>query len=165
MMANTELKPNTVLLGERNYEAALNLVIAKAQYELLIFDQDLSQGDYASLQRVALIQQFLSEKPLSKLTIIVQTSEFFVNKCPKLFELLKLYGHKMTVYETNATAKIAKDCFVIADGLHYLRRFHIDEARFKYAFDDVEECANLNRRFDELMAETAEAVSVTKLGL
>ena len=165
MMINTELKPNRVLLGERNYEAALNLVIAKAQYELLIFDQDLSQGDYASLQRVALIQQFLSEKPLSKLTIIVQNSEFFVNKCAKLFELLKLYGHKMTVYETNDSAKIAKDCFVIADKNHYVRRFHIDQARFKYAFDDVDECANLNMRFNELMDETTEAVSVTKLGL
>ena len=89
-MANTELKPNTVLQGERNYETALNLLIAKAQYELLIFDQDLSHGDYASLQRIELIQQFLNTTPLSKLTIIVQTSEFFVNKCPKLFGLLKL---------------------------------------------------------------------------
>jgi hypothetical protein len=164
-MTNTELKPNTVLLGERNYDAALALVIAKAQNELLIFDQDLSHGNYASLQCVELIQQFLSATPLSKLTVIVQNSEFFINKCPKLFELLKLYGHKMTVYETNESAKIAKDCFVIADKTHYVRRFHIDQARFKFALNDAEECANLNMRFDELMDETTETVSATKLGL
>ena len=164
-MTGAELQTNTVMLGERNYEAALALVIAAAQNELLIFDQDLSHGDYASLQRIELIQQFLSKAPLSKLTIIVQNSEFFVHKCPKLFGLLKRYGHKMTVYETNDTAKIAKDCFVIADKRHYVRRFHIDQARFKYALNDAEECANLNMRFDELMDETVDAVSATKLGL
>ncbi len=164
-MTGTELQANTVMLGERNYEAALALVIAAAQNELLIFDQDLSRGNYASLQHIELIQQFLSTSALSKLTIIVQNSEFFVHKCPKLFELLKQYGHKMTVYETNDTAKIAKDCFVIADKRHYVRRFHIDQARFKYALDDAEECANLNMRFDDLMNETVDAVSATKLGL
>ena len=164
-MSETELKPNTVTLGERNYEAALNLVIAKAQNELLIFDQDLARGDYASLQRFELIKQFLTRSHLSQLTIILQDTAHFVQNCPRLFELLKLYGHKMTVFETNDNAKVAKDCFVIADKTHYLRRFHIDQARFKYAFDDEEECANLTMRFNELLDETAEAVSPTKLGL
>ena len=71
----------------------------------------------------------------------------------------------MTVYETNDTAKVAKDCFVIADKRHYLRRFHIDQARFKYAFDDETEAANLLMRFSELLDETTESVSATKLGL
>lgn len=164
-MSEAELKPNTVILGERNYSAALDLVIAAAQNELLIFDQDFMRGDYTSLHRFELIKQFLSDAPLSKLTIILQNIDFFVNKCPLFFELLSTYGHKMTVYETNESAKIAKDCFVIADNLHYLRRFHTDQARFKYAFDDADECANLRMRFDELMDETTETVSTTKLDL
>ena len=164
-MSEAELKPNTVILGERNYNAALDLVIAAAQNELLIFDQDFMRGDYTSLHRFELIKQFLSDAPLSKLTIILQNIDFFVNKCPLFFELLSTYGHKMTVYETNDSAKIAKDCFVIADKLHYLRRFHTDQARFKYAFDDADECANLRMRFDELMDETTETVSATNLGL
>lgn len=164
-MSDLELKPNIVLLGERNYNAALNLVIARATNELLIFDQNFRLGDYASVHRFELIKQFLNKAPFSQLTIILQKTDFFVNKCPKLFELLKLNSHRMKVFETNQNAKIAKDCFVIADKLHYLRRFHIDQARFKFAFDDVEECANLRMRFDELMGETTEAVSATKLGL
>ena len=164
-MSDIELKPNIVVLGERDYSAALNAVIARATTELLIFDQDFRQGDYASAHRFILIEQFLKDAPLSKLTIILQKTDFFVNKCPKLFELLKLYSHRMKVLETNQSAKIAKDCFVIADKLHYCRRFHIDQARFKFAFDDVEECANLRMRFDELMEETTETVSITKLGL
>ncbi len=164
-MSETELKPNTIILGERNYEAALNLVIAKAQNELLIFDQNFIRGDYTSAGRFELLFEFLSKNDLSKLTIILQSTEHFVNNSPRLFELLKLYGHKMTVFETNDAAKVAKDCFIIADKRHYCRRFHIDQARFKYTFDDEETCASLNMRFEELLEETTEAVSVTKLGL
>ena len=164
-MTEAELKPDTIILGERNYEAALNLVIAKAQNELLIFDQDFARGDYGSAVRFELLFEFLSNNDLSKLTIILHSSEHFVNNSPRLFELLKLYGHKMTVYETNNAAKVAKDCFVIADKRHYCRRFHIDQARFKYAYDDVETCASLNMRFEELLEETTGTVTVTKLGL
>jgi hypothetical protein len=160
-----ELKPNEIILGERNYEAALDLVIARAENELLIFDQNFVHGDYANIKRFQLIQHFLSTSPVSKLTIILQNTTHFVQNCPRLFELLRLYGHKMIVYETNDAAKIAMDCFVIADKHDYLRRFHIDQARFKYAFDDAEECASLQTRFIELLEETTEAISVTKLGL
>jgi hypothetical protein len=164
-MSEAELKPNEIILGERNYEAALDLVIASAQDELLIFDQDFARGDFASLQRFELLQDFLSKNSLSKLTIILQDTEYFIQHCPRLFDLLKHYGHKMQVFATNDNAKIAKDCFIIADKKNYLRRFNIEQARFKYALDDVEECANLCRRFDELMDETTDAVSSTKLGL
>lgn len=160
-----ELKPDMIVLGERNYEAALDLVMTKAKDELLIFDQDFVRGDYASQQRFELLFAFLSNNSLSKLTIILQSSTHFVQNCPRLFELLKLFGHKMTVFETNDNAKIAKDCFVVADKRHYLRRFHIDQARFKFAFDDEIESANLLMRFGELLDETTDAVSSTKLGL
>jgi hypothetical protein len=164
-MSETELAPNTIILGERNYEAALDIVIAHAENELLIFDQNFERGDYASSRRYEQLMAFLSKDNVSKLTIILQNTEHFIQHCPRLLELLKNYGHKMVVYETNNTAKVAKDCFVIADKQHYLRRFHIDQARFKYALNDVDECANLSMRFDELLDETTETVSVTKLGL
>jgi hypothetical protein len=164
-MENVDLKPNTILLGERNYDAALEYVITSAEKELLIFDQDFKHGDYASIRRFELLSDFLSKNSLAQLTIILQSSDHFINHCPRLFSLLRLFGHKMTVYETNDVAKIAKDCFVIADKQSYLRRFHINQARFKYAFDDEAEVAALVMRFGELLDETTEAVSATKLGL
>jgi hypothetical protein len=164
-MSEAELTPNTIILGERNYEAALDIVLAQAENELLIFDQDFEHGDYASSKRFERLFEFLSKDNLSKLTIILQNTDYFIQHCPRLFGLLKNYGHKMVVYETNDAAKVAKDCFVIADKQHYVRRFHIDQARFKYALNNVEECANLGMRFDELLDETTEAVSATKLGL
>ena len=159
------LQANTVQTGERNYAAALELVIAAAQNELLIFDQDFSRGDYASIRRYELLRDFLSKNALSKLSIILQYAQHFASNCPRLLGLLETYGHKMTVYETNDVAKMAKDCFVIADNKHYIRRFHIDQARFKYNMDDEGEATNLIMRFDELLDETTETVSITKLGL
>jgi hypothetical protein len=164
-MNETELIPNTIITGERNYETALDLVIAEARNELLIFDQDFVQGAFASVQRYNLLHNFLSENPLSKLTIILQSTEFFSSHCPRLFNLLETYSHKMIVYETNDHAKIAKDCFVLADKRHYLRRFHIEQARFKFALDDAETTVSLAKRFDELLDETAETVPIGKLGL
>lgn len=164
-MDESELIADSVIMGERNYAAVLDLVIAQAEQHLLIFDQDCSKGDYASLKRFALIQDFLTKNAQTQLTIILQNAQFFTLNCPHLFELLTVYAHKMRVYETNDFAKIAKDCFVIADKKHYCRRFHIDQARFKFALNDVETAASLLLRYDELLAETVEAVSVIKLGL
>ena len=164
-MGENELIPSAIITGERNYAAALDLLIAEAKDELLIFDQDFTHGDFASVERFNLIADFLNNNPLSKLTIILHSTEFFSTHCPRLYELLETYGHKMAIYETNDHAKIAKDCFVLADKRHYLRRFHIDQARFKFALNDLEATASLTTRFDELMEETTEAISVSKLGL
>ena len=171
-MTNAELTANKIITGERNYEAALALVIAAAQHELLIFDQDFTKGDFASNERFVLLQEFLSKNSNNKLTIILQNTQFFINNCPRILALLSTYSHRMTVYETNETAKIAKECFVIADRSHYCQRFHIDQARFKYGLnkedlraEDLETTAGLLMRYDALLAETTSALSNTKLGL
>lgn len=161
----TELTPDTILLGERLYAKAIDLVIQQAQKTLLIFDQDFSHGDYASVARYQSLQQFLSRNPHTTLTIVLHHGEHLTTHCPRLMELLTTYGHKMIVHLTNDSAKVAKDCFVIADGAHYVKRIHIDQARFKYALDDVETCASLSMRFGELLEETSHTLSPTQLGL
>jgi hypothetical protein len=159
------LIPNTITLGERLYAQAIDLVIQQAQHTLLMFDQDFSRGDYASVLRYQSLLQFLSRGAHTTLTIVLHQSDYLTTYCPRLMELLTTYGHKMTVYLTNDSAKVAKDCFVIADDLHYVKRIHIDQARFKYALEDAETCANLHMRFDELLEETSHTLSPTQLGL
>jgi hypothetical protein len=162
---NETLAPNQILVGERLYANAINIVLSNAESELLIFDQDLSQGDFSSIQKYELLRQFLSNNINSRLTIILQNTTFFQEKCPRLLNLLTVYGHKMTVYETNDSAKHAKDCFVLADGQHYIKRIHIDQARFVYALNDPSSVDVLNLRFNELLEATHHMVSITKLGL
>ena len=159
------IEENQILIGEGLYTEAINIVLANATHELLIFDQDLSHGDFASLRKYQLLQEFLSKNVTSHLTIILQSTTFFKEKCPRLLSLLTTYGHKMTVYETNDSAKHAKDSFILADGKHYVKRIHIDQARFKYALNDAESVSALDSRFKELLEATHDVVTVTRLGL
>ena len=165
MQNHATLSPNQVVIGERLYEDAIDIVLASAQQELLIFDQDFSHGDFASLEKFSHFERFLSENANSRLTIVLHSTTHFKEKCPRLFNLLEIYGHKMTVYETDDTAKHAKDCFILADGQHYIKRIHIDHARFKYALVDVETVKQLRARFDELLEATQSTLSATHLGL
>lgn len=164
-MNESELTQDSVILGEREYITALDVVISTAQQQLLIFDQDLSVGDYASVKRYDAIHAFLNNTSTNQLTIILQAVDYFTIQCPRLLSLLSIYGHKMTVYETNSHAKIAKDCFILADNNCYIRRFHIDQARFTFSLNAIEMTASLANRFDELMQETSHQVSPNKLGL
>ncbi len=165
MNNDTTLIPNQIIVGEELYNAAISIILANAQRELLIFDQDLSRGDFASLQKYELLQQFLSQNITSHLTIVLQDTAFFQEKCPRLFSLLNTYGHKMSVHVTNQSVKHVKDCFILADGQHYIKRIHIDQARFKYALNDIPSVKSLDSRFKELKEAIQDVVSITKLGL
>ena len=159
------LIPDQIMTGEHLYAEAINIILASAERELLIFDQDLSHGDFASKQKFELIQQFLNKSPSNQLTIVLQDTGYFKNKCPRLLDLLVIYGHKMTVYETNQTAKHAKDCFILADDKNYVKRFHIDQARFRYGLNDLTSTNQLNTRFKELLEATQDVVTISRLGL
>lgn len=161
----TELVENQIITGERNYEEAIRQVMAGAERELLIFDQDFSRGGFSSLKCFEQIRDFLWKDRQNRLTIILHDATYFITQCPRIYELLSSYSHAMTVYQTNEHAKVAKDTFIIADQKHYLRRFHVDQARFKFAFDDVASANILNMRFDELLQETSHTITITALGL
>jgi hypothetical protein len=162
---NSELIPDQIMVGEHLYAEAINLILTSAECKILIFDQDLSHGDFASKQKYALFQQFLNKSPSNQLTIILKDSGFFQNKCPRLVDLLTIYGHKITVYETNQSVKYAKDCFILADDKHYVKRIHIDQARFRYGLDDLATASLLNTRFKELLEATQDTVTISRLGL
>lgn len=163
-----KLNPRTsspIITGEHLYAEAINTILISASRELLIFDQDLSHGEFSSLRKYDLFQKFLCHNPNSCITIILQNTAYFQERCPRLLILLKLYGHKMRVFETNETAKHAKDCFILADGQHYIKRIHVNQARFKYALNDRETVEVLHDRFQELLETTQNRMAVTKTGL
>lgn len=160
-----ELRPGQMLQGEANYQAALDLVIARAERELLVFDADLADGGYSSARRHELFQTFPSKGRHSRLVIVLHDTAYFTARCPRLYGLLRIYGHVMTVYQTSDEAKAVRDAFILADQAHYVRRFHVDQPRFKYAFDDPETAGMLNLRFGQLLEATSQTVSATTLGI
>lgn len=164
-LISSELTENQIVNGERNYEQALNNVIGRATRELLIFDEDFSKGGYASRERYELLRKFLVNGRHRRLVIILHETDYFITRCPRLYELLSVYSHTMTVYQTGEQAKVARDCFIIADQKHYLHRFHTDHARFKYALNDEDSARMLNSRFNELLEASSSSVTTTRLGL
>ena len=158
------LAQNEILQGERDYERAIDFVIAQARRELLIFDRDLAKGGYESAARHELLREFLAREIGNRITIALHDSAYFTTCCPRLHRLFAVYGHVMSVHEICDAAKAAQDCFVVADRMHYVRRFHIDHARFKYALSDDATAQALHVRFGEIM-QSAKHMPVTQLGL
>lgn len=159
----TDLAPDQILTGIRAYEQVLDLVIQGAQKTLSIFDEDLSQGAYASIARTEMLRSFLANQ--GQLTLILHDSTFFLNHCPRLIALMQTYHHAIQVYVTHDYVRHVKETFVIADATSYVRRFHIDHARFRFSLDDKAVVSGLKIRFDELLASTAHSVSISALGL
>ena len=163
--AAEELKPDTIILGERLYEAATELLITKAEQELLIFDPDLSRGGYQSLNCFEALRSFLAQDKQNRLIIVLHEADFFTERCPRLQNLLKTYSHATDIYVTDDSARVAQDAFVLADKAHYLHRFHIDQARFKYVLNDEVAAKPLLERFGQLLEATSSAVFTTTTGL
>lgn len=164
-MSDTSRISDKILQGEGLYAQAIDLILAKAQRRILIFDQDLRRGDFASIVRYEVLRSFLSTYVSSELCIILHDADYFLQKCPRLNNLLKLYPHKMNVHITDNSVKNFKSCFIIADDTHYIKRIHIDQARFKFAVNDKKQTEILRQQFLELQAAAHETVSSTTLGL
>jgi hypothetical protein len=165
MTVSDELKPNEIILGERNYDAATGLMIESAKRELKIFDPDLSRGGYQSLEIHQSLEDFLAKDRLNRVTMILHDSQFFYTRCPRLIELMKRYTHAMTIYLTDERGHVAQDAFVLADGGDYLHRFHVDHARFKYVHGNEVAAKPLHQRFEQLLDVTSVRLSVSTTGL
>lgn len=165
MSQTEELVANIILHGEQLFEDAINLIIGYAERELLIFDSNLTTGGYSSLRRAALLQQFLAKHSGSRLTLLLHDTDHLAQRCPRLMHLLKLFSHSITVHKTCEEALVAQDSFVLADGAHYLHRFHVDHARFRYELDNPSAVQPLQERFGQIMETSTLGLSATTLGL
>lgn len=160
-----ELAPNVILHGEQLFVAATDTIIQHAEREILIFDKDLGRGGYSSLARAEALGNFLAKGRHTKLMVLLHDTDFLIHRCPRLMQLIQLFSHSMTVYKTGEEARRAQYSFVIADGAHYLHRFHVDHARFRYSLDDETAVQPLKERFEQILETSMHTVSATTLGL
>lgn len=165
MADSDELIPNAILHGEQLFASAIEHVMRLASREILIFDADLSRGDFASLQRVATLRSFLAGGRHNKLLILLHDTSYLTQRCPRLLQLMRLFSHAFAVHQTGEEAQHARDSFVLVDGAHLVHRFHVDHARFRYCVDDPAATRPLRERFDQIMETATQSVSATTLGL
>lgn len=161
----SSLPENTVLTSRRDYESAVSTVLGQAQHRLCIFDPDLSFGGFEAADNVEQLTNLLVKNPAAKVTLILHDTRYLLDRCPRLQPLMQRYQHAISVYETNDEGKRVHDSFVLADRHACLRRFHVDQIRFKYSLNDAATARLLELRFEELLALTHHQISTTPLGL
>ena len=145
--------------------AAIDELIGLARHHIRVFDQDLSQTGWNSAVRADRLSAFLSDVRGRRLDIIVHDTRYLESWCPRMMNLLRNYGHVMSIYQTGAEAKIATDPLMIVDGVHYLHRFHFEQPRAAFGVNQPEQTQPLASRFEEIWASGEPGLSGTVLGL
>jgi hypothetical protein len=162
---NGAMAQHRMLVGEKEYESAIDEVIGQARHTLHIFDSDLSKGEYASEKRYEALRKFLLMVRGNRLVLVLHETDYLVSRCPRLMGLLRLFSHAISIHRTLEHARVASDHFVIADEAHHVHRFHGNNARFLLALHDYAGTRQLEERFGQLLESSCPAVFATTLGL
>jgi hypothetical protein len=145
--------------------SAIDELVQIAQQRLQIFDIDLAQGGWQSAARAQALTAFLRRGSHARLDIIVHDTRFIETSCARLLILLRQYAHAVTIYRTSGEARKAMDPLVIADGRHFLHRFHIEQPRASLAIEHPQLARPLVMRFDQIWATGEPGLSASVLGL
>ncbi len=145
--------------------SAIDEIISKATQRIVIFDRDLQEGGYNTAQRFNRFKVFLLGNPHNRLDIALHKSEYLERDCARMMILLRQFPHAINIHRTLPEAQRVSDGFVVADGLHFVHRFHFDHPRGKTVFQDEAGGGLLLRRFEEIWTYTEPAVATTVLGL
>jgi len=143
---------------------AIDDLVALAQARIQVFDVDLAQGGWNTAERADALARFLRQRN-ARLDVIVHDTRWIEGSAPRFVQLLRQYGHAMTVYRTGAAARAAMDPLLIVDERHHLHRFHIDQPRATVAIDLPQATKPLVTRFEEIWATGEPGLAGTVLGL
>lgn len=163
MSAESSLQ-HTSILGNAEFEAALDRIFGRATRSIRIFDQTLGTG-YNSPQRFETLRSFILASRRNRLQIVVHNPQPMDRNCPRLLSLLRSYGHAISIHETHANAKSVYDPFAVVDDDCFVHRFHFEEMRGLMGLNDPIGTHTLAERFAEIWEASSPAVSATTLGL
>jgi hypothetical protein len=144
---------------------AIDELAGLAQQRLQVFDVDLSQGAWQGTARAQALHAFLHRARHARLEIIVHETRFIETSCARLTLLLRQYAHAVTIYRTSGEARKAMDPLVIADGRHFLHRFHIEQPRASLVIGHPQLARPLVMRFEQIWATGEPGLSASVLGL
>jgi hypothetical protein len=143
---------------------AIDNLIALARARIQVFDIDLAQCGWHTAARADALARFLRQ-PHARLDVIVHDTRWIEANAPRFVQLLRQFGHAMTLYKTGSEARAAMDPLVIVDRRHFVHRFHIEQPRAAVALDLPHVAKPLAARFDEIWATGEPGLAGTVLGL
>jgi len=147
------------------YAAAWDKLLQLATFETLVFDRDLQDGGWNSIERSALLREFLLRSRVTRLRIVVHDTKFVEGRLPRLSLLLRDFSHKFEILRTTGDGRNAWDAFALVDGRHILHRFHQNVMRGELMLHAPARTGELRERYDEILSFTEPGVNATQLGL
>jgi hypothetical protein len=148
----------------REQAQAIDMLLALATQTVRVFDIDLAQGGWDTAQRADALARFLRTRNAA-LQVIVHDTRWIEAHGARLTQLLRQFGHAVTLYRTGAEARHAMDPLLLVDDRHFLHRFHIDQPRASVAVDMPSLARPLVARFEEIWATGEPGLAGTVLGL
>jgi len=145
--------------------SAIDELAGLAQQRLQVFDVDLAQGGWQSAARAQALGAFLRRGRHARLDVIVHETRFIETSCARLLVLLRQHAHAVTIYRTSGEARKAMDPLIIADGRHFLHRFHVDQPRATLAVEHPQLARPLVMRFEQIWATGEPGLGASVLGL
>jgi hypothetical protein len=148
-----------------DYRSAVHEAISHARRIVRIFDRDLEDGGYNSLERFDLLRAFLLRSRATQVQIALHDVDYVQRHCPRLLILLQQFSHSVSIHQTTPEAREVSDGLVISDDAHFVHRFHFEHARGEWVLNGLARTQPWLRRFEEIWHVSVPAVSATTLGL
>ena len=153
------------LNGLAEYNEAIDETIVLAKRHIMIFDYNLENMGFNSAMRSERLRDFLLQNPENRLSIVLKSVDYLDRYCPRIVLLLKRFSHNMAVHLIVPEIAGVYDPFCLADGDHYVRRFHFDDPRGVMGISDSHEGRTLLLRFEQIWRASTVAVHADTTGL
>ena len=145
--------------------SAIDTLIGLARRSIRVFDVDLSEMGWNGAARAESIVAFLRASDTATLDIVVHDTGWIERSCPRLTELLKFYGHAITIRRTGEDARHVTDPLMLVDNKHFLHRLDISQPRAVLSIAEPDAAKPLVARFEEIWASAEPGIGSTVLGL
>lgn len=146
-------------------QLAVDRLLALAEREILVFDDDLARFKLDDGPRLEHLKRLLQPRRPDCLRIALQKASTLQRSSPRLMRLLADYSGCMTVLETPDHLNHLRDSMLLVDGRHGIVLFDRNQPRSKLLVDETRELEPYLQRFEELWQEGGSPLSATTLGL
>lgn len=160
-----ETLQHTHLDGIADYTAALDTLCQLARHNLYLYERDFEGLGFNSEARYETLRHFLLANPSNRLHLLAHDTHYLAALCARMNILLRQFDSRMFIHRIPQNLAQSTEPFGVADGTHFVRRFHVDDPRGLLAINDPAGAGTLQSRFLEMWSKSHPAVSVTTLGL
>lgn len=155
----------SVHASEAEYRNSCDIVLRRAEREILLFDRDLSKLRLDETERLELLANFLAGDGRRSLRMVLHDPDPLRQRAPRLLQLLGRHSHLCEIRQTPDNLTHLADAQILADGIHGVRRLQYDQPRSTLILDDPAAIGPWVQRFEDLWAKSHPCLSVNTTGL